>query len=481
MPRACSLPGSSYRAPGVDGEDLERRMEETSEQERALAFVKRHGWNATSFQCLEPGMRYWFDAELDACVAYADTGAAWVVAGAPIAAEEQIQETTARFLTAAERAGRRVCFFATERRFTRATPMASLSIGEQPVWDPTEWEQKSRAGRSLKEQLRRARAKGVTVRQVLPEELASLDSPARRSIQALMDEWLSSRQMAPMGFLVQVHIHSFAEERRLFAAERDGKMIGFLAMAPVYARGGWLLEDLFRSHHAPNGTAELLVDAAMRSAAADGSRYATLGLAPLSGRVPRWLRLARTFGSSFYNFEGIRAFKSKFRPSRWEPIYLSYPAAQGAVRSIYDALVAFAPQGLLPFAWETLARNPALPLRALAILLVPWTLALALVHTERWFPAPWVQAAWVLFDIGLLVGLFSLSTRWRDNLAVGLASLITLDAVLTLAEVLAFNLPHARSPVDWIVSIVAVHGPAIAALFLWKARAYQLGNQEGTA
>src|SRR4051794_33720402 len=108
-------------------------MEETTEQERALAFVKRHGWNATSFQCLEPGMRYWFDQELDACVAYADTGAAWVVAGAPIAAEEQFSAVTTRFLAAAQRAGRRVCFFATERRFAQVAPLVSLSIGEQPV------------------------------------------------------------------------------------------------------------------------------------------------------------------------------------------------------------------------------------------------------------------------------------------------------------------------------------------------------------
>ena len=74
---------SRYRWHGLDGMALEQRMEETSEQERALAFVKRHGWNATSFQCLEPGMRYWFDTELDACVAYADTGSAWVVTNHP--------------------------------------------------------------------------------------------------------------------------------------------------------------------------------------------------------------------------------------------------------------------------------------------------------------------------------------------------------------------------------------------------------------
>jgi len=43
----------------------------------AVSVLKRFGWNATSFQVLEPGFQYWFDGE-DACVAYVDTGRAWV-------------------------------------------------------------------------------------------------------------------------------------------------------------------------------------------------------------------------------------------------------------------------------------------------------------------------------------------------------------------------------------------------------------------
>src|SRR5689334_23356382 len=50
-----------------------------AERERVLALVKRHGWNATAFQVLERGFRYWFDD--DACVAYVDTGRGWVAAG----------------------------------------------------------------------------------------------------------------------------------------------------------------------------------------------------------------------------------------------------------------------------------------------------------------------------------------------------------------------------------------------------------------
>ena len=110
---------------------------------------------------LEPGFEYWFDGE--ACVAYVDTGRAWVAAGAPIAAEVDLGRVANAFVAAARAAGRGACFFATERRFAAAPGFRHLLIGEQPVWEPGRWGETLRATPSLREQLRRARAKGVDV------------------------------------------------------------------------------------------------------------------------------------------------------------------------------------------------------------------------------------------------------------------------------------------------------------------------------
>ena len=441
-----------------------------AERDRVLQFLKRYGWNATSFQCLEEGMSYWFDEVADACVAYADTGSAWVVAGAPITAPERLQEAAERFADAARAQRRRVCFFAAEHRFTAAVPFLSVRIGEQPVWDPSSWAESVGQSKSLREQFRRARVKGVSVRLVPPEELADPSSGTRQAVERLIRQWLTSRPMAPMGFLVQLDPFPFAEERRFFVAEQSGCCLGFLAMVPVYQRDGWLLEDLLREAASPNGTSELLIDAAMRTAAGEGSCFCTLGLAPLAGRLPRWLQIARALGSSFYNFEGLRAFKNKLRPRRWDRVYLCYPPDQNPLLVFYDVLAAFAPRGLFRFGIETLLHAPALPMRLLALLLIPWTALLALAPTDRWFPAAWVQIGWVAFDLFLIAGLLSLSTKWRTWLATLLAVLISADAVLTLIEVATFNLPRARGALDGIVSAIAVVGPTLAAAFLWAAR-----------
>lgn len=439
------------------------------ERERALALIKRFGWNATSFQALEPGMRYWFSVDPEACVAYVDTGAAWVAAGAPITASEDLAEAARLFVTAAAERNRRVVFFATERRFAALPGLESAQVGEQATWDPSAWPEVLAQSRSLREQLRRARARGVRVRPAAAEELEP-GSYLRGAIQQLVAGWLSSRSLPPMGFLVHLDLFSHVAERRIFVADVEGRLVGFLSMVPVFARGGWLLEDLLRSGAAPNGTSEALVDAAMRAAAEGGSRYATLGMTPLSGTVGRWLRLARRLGSRFYSFRGLRAFRQKFRPARWEPIFISFPPQQNRALAVWDALSAFTPGGMLQFGLLTFARAPELPLYLLAGLLVPWTVLLALAPWRAWFPAPWVQWAWVVFDLLLLVGLWALARRWSFRLATALAVLITGDAALTVLEVILFNAGRAAGLAHWLVLGIAMAGPTLAAAFLWTAR-----------
>lgn len=444
--------------------DLETRR-------RVLALIKQHGWNATSFQVLEPGFHYWLDGD-DACVGYVDTGSAWVVAGAPIAPADRLAEVAARFSAAAAAQGRRVCCFGTEARFQELTKWPALRIGDQPVWAPRDWETGVRESKSLREQLRRARAKGVSVRALEVAELAP-GHAIRTQLDALIARWLATKEIAPMGFVVQLDPFSFPEEKRYFVAMRDDAIVGFLAVIPIYARAGWFLEDLLRDPSAPNGTTELMIDAAMRAAGEAGVAHVTLGLAPLAGDVSPWLRFARRWGRALYDFEGLHAFKSKLKPRTWDPIYLAYQPRRSGMLAVVDALTAFARGGLLRFGIKTLLRGPSIVVRALAALLVVWTLVLALPASARWFPSPVWQWGWVAFDVVLGAALFSLSRRWRHRLATIVAIAVTADAVVTAAQAAIFNAPRMRGLFDLFVIAIAVAAPTVAAVLLWHARAHR--------
>ena len=344
------------------------------ERTRALELVLRHGSSATASQTLHSGLQRFWDGT-DAFVAYADTGRAWVAAGAPVTTAARRSEVVSAFLSAARAAGKRACFFAVDEPLfdSSGEALVSLSIGEQPVWDPRTWTASLARHRSLREQLRRARVKGVRARELDSSQLGA--SSVREQIESLCERWLSSRRLAPMAFLVKLEPFASTATRRTFVAEQNGRIIGLASLIPVPARGGWFLEHLIRAPDAPNGTSELLVHSVMAWAERQRCAWLTLGLAPLSGRLPTLLRLIRDASRPLYDFPGLRAYKAKFRPRFWQPAYLCYPRSAHALHAVLDTLSAFAQGGFWRFGLRTLRRGRALePLRAWAVLLTPWSL-----------------------------------------------------------------------------------------------------------
>jgi len=447
---------------------------------RALALIQRHGRTATAFRALGQGLEHWFLADERGergLVAYHRMRGAMVSAGEPVAAPHDVIPVAEAFVAFAATQRCRVSFFATEGSLAASPRFGRMLLGEQPVWDPQSWADDVSHHRSLREQLRRARAKGVRVQSV---DADAMREPNRRALlQALIHRWFASRPMARMGFLVDVDPFAWLSLRRSMVATRGGAPVALLSMVPVPAREGWLMEHLLRDPDAPNGTAELLVDHAMRALAADGVPWVTLGLAPLAGPVSGWLRTTRRWLGPLFNFDGLASFKRKLRPQRWEPIYLAYPREQSSARAMLDGLRAFADGSLWRFGLRTLLRGPAVLLHALEWLLIPWTLLLALAPTHPWFPSAAVQGAWVLFDVLLLVALRALRARgsvpgaaarraaWRASRALAIA--VSADAVLTIVQAAWWHRTATDRALGWVVILIACLGPLVGAVTLWGA------------
>jgi phosphatidylglycerol lysyltransferase len=220
-------------------------------------------------------------------------------------------------------------------------------LGAQPIWDPNNWPNAIERRRSLRAQFNRARNKGVSITEWAPERAEN-----HEALRRCLNEWLETRNLPPLHFLVEPETLSNLRDRRVFVAGRDRDVVGFTILSPVPARNGWLVEQIIRGANAPNGTAELLIDFAMRSVASSGATYATLGLSPLSDRAagapirqPLWLRVllkwVKLHGARFYNFGGLDAFKAKFNPDLWEPIYAIAAARNFTPRDLYAIAGAF--------------------------------------------------------------------------------------------------------------------------------------------
>lgn len=297
----------------------------------ARELVLRHGWNATAYQILNPGIRHWFSAAGDAVVGYVTHRRVRVVAGAPVCAADRLAAVAAEFEREAAVARERVCYFCAEARleslYAGSARRSMVLLGAQPVWDPAGWPRIVAGKASLRAQLSRAKRKGVTV-----EEWPATRAGEAEELRVCLREWLAAKGLPPLRFLVETQTLGRLADRRTFVATVGGRAVGFLIASPVPCREGWLIEQIVRRPGVPNGTAELLLDTAVRALAESGSRYVTLGLAPLSRRAggppredPLWLRATlgwlRAHGRRFYNFRGLEAFKAKFEPERWDPVY----------------------------------------------------------------------------------------------------------------------------------------------------------------
>ncbi|MGC2236875.1 MAG: DUF2156 domain-containing protein [Pyrinomonadaceae bacterium] len=313
--------------------------------------VLAHGWNSTSYQILNPGINRWFSALGDAVTGFVACRGVRVAAGAPVCAEERLVEVVGEFERDAAGAGERVCYFCAEARlesiFADSKEHAKVLLGAQPVWHPLNWAENVRTHKSLRAQLNRARNKGVSVAEWSNEK--ARNNPA---LAECLRRWLESKGLPPLHFLVEPDTLSRLFDRRVFVAERAGEVVGFVLLSPVARRNGWLFEQFPHQPGAPNGTVELMIDAAMRALAADGFEYATLGLSPLSVRAtvepfqnPLWLRFLlawmRKHGQRFYNFDGLDAFKAKLQPEKWEPVFAISNEPRLSFRTLYAIASAF--------------------------------------------------------------------------------------------------------------------------------------------
>ena len=235
---------------------------------------------------------------------------------------------------------------------------------------------------------------------------------------------------------------------------------------PIYARAGWLVEDVIRSARAPNGTTELLLDVFVHDVAS--SRLVTLGLSPLAGDVIWPLRLARFAMRPLFDFTGLRAFRERLHPKAWEPVFLVYPHSESWVVHIVDALRAFAGGSLVRFGARSLVRHPSGPPWLLALPLVPWSVGLAwlaLSHRAPWLGFSASQLwAWVAFDLVLALGLYRAALRPRLTRLVPVAAFAAIDAALSLHHAVVTG--RGAASVEATLRFLAVAAPCCGSVVL---------------
>lgn len=283
-----------------------------------------------------------FDEQRRGFVMYAVEGRTWAALGDPVGPTD-IHPTLIRlFLERCDDYAATPVFYEIRKQSLHQYAdfgLAFVKLGEEAVVNLAAFSLEGSRGKPFRHALRHLENHGATCRMICAERVASIIDDLR----AVSDDWLEHKAGGEKGFSLGFFRPDYIARFPVAIVERAGHVVAFASVWPGPGKME-LSVDLMRFHHeAPNGVMEALLVYVMRWGQEQGYRSFSLGIAPLSGFerspvAPLWTRLGAflySHGETFYNFQGLRAYKDKFHPT-WESRYLAYPGGLMLARTLAD-------------------------------------------------------------------------------------------------------------------------------------------------
>jgi len=284
-----------------------------------------------------------FDDRKSAFVMYGVQGRSWVALGDPVGPQAQIGPLIKRFLERCDDFGGVPVFYEISGRHLHSYADVGLTfvkLGEEAKVDLNAFTLEGGHAKKFRQALSRLDKEHATFRVLAAAEVPCM----MNQLRTVSDDWLSRRAGAEKGFSLGFFEPEYIARFPVAVVERERCVVAFATLWPGPG-GAELSVDLMRfAHDAPRDVMEALFVSIMTWGKAQGYRWFSLGMAPLSGFetspvAPLWHRLASflyAHGEAVYNFQGLRAYKDKFDPV-WEPRYLAYPGGLRLPRVLADA------------------------------------------------------------------------------------------------------------------------------------------------
>jgi phosphatidylglycerol lysyltransferase len=275
-------------------------------------------------------------------VMYAVRGHSCVALGDPVGPPCTGRDLIARFLDMChEVAALPVFYEASSERLSDFADvgLTAVKIGEEARVPLAAFSLTGSAFKTLRSPMNRLDREGFVFRMVDEADVA----PLLPQLAEISDEWLGSKTASEKGFSVGYFNEAYLKRCPLAVIERDGRIEAFANLWTGASRHE-LSADLMRHRDgAPSAVMDALFAHLMLWGRGEGYEWFNLGMAPLAGLLQppagrAWARIGRfiyAHGEAFYNFQGLRAYKTKFNPV-WQPRYLVYPGGFALARVAAD-------------------------------------------------------------------------------------------------------------------------------------------------
>jgi phosphatidylglycerol lysyltransferase len=292
--------------------------------------------------------RLLFSDDARAFVMYQVMGRSWIALGDPVGAAERCDELVWRFRELSDRHGAWTVFYHASREHLPRyidVGLAAFKLGEEARVPLGDFSLHGSARSELRQEHRRAVRDGATF-----EVIPMADVPSHiEELRRVSDAWLAAKNTAEKHFSVGSFAPEYLQSFDLAVVRRAGAIVAFANLWATNSKHELSIDLMRFGQQAPRGAMDFLFAELMLWGRAQRYAWFNLGMAPLSGLerhplAPAWHRvgtLAFRYGEHFYNFEGLRHYKAKFRPT-WESKYLVVPSGTVLPRVLLDvsALVA---------------------------------------------------------------------------------------------------------------------------------------------
>jgi phosphatidylglycerol lysyltransferase len=310
--------------------------------ELAVAVVRKHGVaDANLVRMRDKSIM--FSDKGDAFLMYGKQGRSWIALFDPIGAKHSLPDLVWRFVESAREAGCRAVFYQISPAMLAACADAGLrafKLGELAVVHLANFELKGGKWANLRQTASRAVRDGLEFAVIEPPEIPAVMD----QLATVSDAWLADHNAKEKGFSLGAFEPDYVLSQPVGLLKKNGRIVAFANILMTDTKEEGSIDLMRFAPDAPKGSMDFLFVQILDYLRKAGFQRFNLGMAPLSGMskrdaAPVWDRVGATVfehGERYYNFKGLRAFKSKFHPE-WQPRYLAVSGGFSPMIALMDA------------------------------------------------------------------------------------------------------------------------------------------------
>ncbi|HEX4210529.1 MAG TPA: bifunctional lysylphosphatidylglycerol flippase/synthetase MprF [Candidatus Binataceae bacterium] len=273
---------------------------------------------------------------------YAKRGRSWIALFDPIGPNDEWSELVWRFVELADANGGRAAFYQIRPDSLPLYLDAGLrviKVGEEACIRLKQFTLEGSQRYGLRQALKRGERDGLTFELLSAPEAVQL----RGEVKRISDAWLASHRSNERSFSVAAFEPGFIAVQSTAISCCHGVPIAFVTLMTSGQPSEATIGLMRQMPDAPPYTMEFLITHLALQLKAQQFNVLSLGMAPLAGLLAtplssQWHRIGGLLwrhAGPVYNFQGLRSFKHKFRPT-WEPRYLAASGAFGPFISMAE-------------------------------------------------------------------------------------------------------------------------------------------------